>query len=154
MNVPIRPERSEDRAVVAQLLRAAFDGPAEAALVDALRHDGDLDLSLVAEDNGRIAGHLALSPLDAPFPALALAPLAVSPERQRQGIGSALVRAAIAARPGHTLVVLGDPAYYSRFGFVPVGWDSPYAGPYLQARGPHLPERARIAHAPAFAALS
>lgn len=148
-----RLEAPGDAAAISDLLTRAFDGPAEAGLVDQLRRDGDLDLSLVAVEDGRIVGHIALSPLDAGFPALALAPLAVTPERQRAGIGKALIAAAFAARPGHTIVVLGDPGYYARAGFRPVGWDCPYAGPYLQAAGPHMPARATIAYAPAFAAL-
>lgn len=151
----LREESPLDIGTIAALNDAAFGGTDESALVARLRRDGDLDLSLVAEDGdaGRIVGHLALSPLRAPFPALALAPLAVAPDRQRRGIGSALVRAALARRPNATIVVLGDPAYYARFGFRPVAWDSPYAGPHLQAAGPFLPPQASILHAPAFAAM-
>ncbi|WP_136652458.1 GNAT family N-acetyltransferase [Paracoccus aeridis] len=149
----IRPETPGDTAAISDLLIRAFDGPAEARLVDQLRRDGDLDLSLVAVEDGRIVGSIVLSPLRAPFPARALAPVAVAPDRQRAGIGTALIAAAFAARPGHTIVVLGDPAYYARSGFRPVGWDCAYAGPFLQAAGPHMPERATIAYAPAFGAL-
>ena len=154
----LRPERAVDAGAIAAVLNAAFanggEPVAEAALVDQLRRDGDLDLSLVAVgDDSRIVGHAALSPLAATFPALALAPVAVEPGHQGRGIGSALVRAALATRPGHTVVVLGEPRFYSRFGFRPVGWDCPYAGPFLQATGPHMPDHARIAYAPAFAAL-
>ena len=152
------PERAVDAGAIAAVLNAAFanggEPVAEAALVDQLRRDGDLDLSLVAVgDDSRIVGHAALSPLDAPVPALALAPVAVEPGHQGRGIGSALVRAALAARPGHTVVVLGEPRFYGRFGFRPVAWDCPYAGPFLQATGPHTPDHARIAYAPAFSAL-
>lgn len=91
-----------------------------------------------------------------------LAPLAVAPERQRQGIGAALVAAALAAAAGggwRAVFVLGDPAYYRRFGFdaaLAAGFDSPYAGPHLMARplGGPLPARGGpIRHAPAFAAI-
>ena len=149
----IHPERTADWAAIGDLLRAAFGGGEEAALVAALRRDGDLDLSLVAHHQGTILGHVALSPVAAPFPALALAPVAILPAMQKRGLGGALIRAAQALRPDHTIIVLGDPAYYGRFGFRPVDWDSPYAGPYLQAMGPHLPARATIRHAPAFAGV-
>lgn len=149
----LRPERPTDHAAIHALNRAAFGGADEAVLVDALRDDGDLNLSLVASQGGTILGHVALSPISAPFPALALAPVAVHPAMHGRGVGSALIRAAIAARPGYSLILLGDPAYYSRFGFQPVDLKSPYAGPYLQALGAGLEPGATITHAPAFAAL-
>lgn len=155
----IRPEAPGDAAAVSALLTRAFGGPAEADLVDRLRADGDAAISLVA-DRGGVCGHVLLSPMVAPFPALALAPLAVAPERQRQGIGAALVTAALAAAAEWRAVfVLGDPAYYGRFGFdaaLAAGFDSPYAGPHLMVRplGGPLPARAgAIRHAPAFAAI-
>lgn len=149
----LRAEMAHDRAAVSELLACAFDGPAEARLVEALRADDDLALSLVAEAEGTVIGHVALSPLKAEGPALALAPLAVHPAVQSRGIGEALTRAALAAFDDHTIVVLGDPAYYGRFGFAPADLDSPYAGPHLMALGPELPAGSRIAHAPAFAGL-
>lgn len=134
------------------LLGAAFGGPDEARILAALRRDGDLALSLVAEAAGTLLGHVALSPLRGDLPgAVALAPLAVAPRAQRRGIGSALVRAALDRAGEATVVVLGDPGYYGRFGFRPVAdWDSPYAGPHLMARGRNLPQHARIIHARAF----
>ena len=149
----IRPEHPQDRTAIAALLELAFDGGAESRLVSDLRAAGDLALSLVADVQGSIVGHVALSPLAAEGPALALAPLAVHPAVQARGIGTALVRAALAVMADHTVVVLGDPAYYARFGFQPVEVQSPYAGPHLLAAGPALPRGSAIAHAPAFAAL-
>lgn len=149
----LRPESPADAPAIAALLDAAFDGPTESTLVAGLRADKDLTLSLVAEDAGAVIGHLALSPVVAPFPALALAPVALAPAHQGKGIGSALIRRAQALTSDHTMIVLGDPAYYARFGFRPVAWQSPYAGPYLQATGPHLPPTATIAHAAAVAGL-
>ena len=149
----IRPEITADWAAIGDLLRAAFGGGEESTLVAALRRQGDLDLSLVAHQGGTIIGHVALSPVAAPFPALALAPVAVLPAMQKRGVGGALIRAAQAMRPDHTIIVLGAPDYYGRFGFQPVGWDSPYAGPYLQAMGPQIPGSATITHAPAFAGV-
>lgn len=147
----LRPEARRDIDGIAALNRMAFGGTDEADLVARLRADGDLPLSLVAEAGGVILGHVALSPLRAAGPALALAPLAVHPAVQGRGIGTALVRAALDAFGDHSVVVLGDPAYYRRFGFAPADLQSPYAGPYLQIAGPPLPEGSAIAHAPAFA---
>jgi putative acetyltransferase len=103
----------------------AFGRPGEAALVDALR--GPDTISLVAARDDRIVGHILFSTVRiegaaATLVASGLAPLAVLPEFQRQGIGSQLVRAGLAAcrSAGHdVVVVLGHPEYYPRFGFVP-----------------------------------
>ncbi len=118
----IRPPRPSDAAAIGGLLRAAFGGPAEADLVAALRRDGDVAIELVAEADGIIAGHVLFSQMTVgDVAALALAPLAVLPARQRQGLGAALTRAGLAraaARPEGWCLVLGDPAYYTRFGFV------------------------------------
>lgn len=149
----LRAETAADHQAIHALNKTAFGGPDEARLVDRLRRDGDLDLSLVAAQGGTVLGHIALSPIAAAFPALALAPVAVHPALQNRGIGAALIRAAIAARPGHAIILLGDPAYYHRFGFQPVDLQSPYAGPYLQALGPGLQPGTPITHAPAFADL-
>lgn len=148
----IRDEGAGDADAIAALLDAAFGGSAESGIVDRLRRDGDLALSLVAEAAGVLLGHVALSPLAGDLPgALALAPLAVTPKAQRRGLGSLLVRAALDRAGDAPVVVVGDPAFYRRFGFREVaGWDSPYAGPYLMARGRDLPRHARIVHARAF----
>jgi putative acetyltransferase len=123
----VRAEQPRDRRGVFELNARAFPQPAEAELVDALRSAGALALSLVAESGGRVVGHVAFSPVRvgrgaAAWDALALGPLAVDPDRQRAGIGSALVRAGLErCRQGrHPVVfVLGHPRYYRRFGFVP-----------------------------------
>lgn len=157
----IRSEAPDDRAAIHELVSAAFGEAAEAELVDELRRSGDLTLSLVAVERGRIIGHIALSRMKAPFPALALAPLAVAPSRQRQGVGSALVREA-ARRAGaegwSAIFVLGDPGYYRRFGFqvqAAGSFTSPYAGPHFMALAltSGLPNSGELRHAPAFAAL-
>ena len=105
--------------------RPRFPGFGEATLVDRLRRDGDIVLSLVAEDEGVVIGYIAFSRLmveggDATFRAVALAPLAVYPEYQQQGIATRLVREghACLAAIGETLsVVVGEPHYYGRFGY-------------------------------------
>ncbi|MCF3974046.1 GNAT family N-acetyltransferase [Paracoccus salsus] len=148
----IRAEQRGDRDAIDRLLRETFDGKDEARLVRGLRDQGDLTLSLVAEAAGTILGQVALSPLTGERPALALAPLAVAAGARGLGIGTALVREAIARAEGTPVVVLGDPGYYARFGFEPAELASPYAGPHLLVLG-QLPRGAAIGHAPAFAAL-
>lgn len=106
-----------------EILRLAFPTDAEARLVDALRAGGLMVVSLVAERAGEVLGHVLMSPVTlepSGPPGAGLAPIAVHPSRQRCGIGSALVReglAACAATGIAFVVVLGDPAYYGRFGF-------------------------------------
>ena len=116
----IRDERDGDISAVRRVVSAAFGQEDEADLVDALRESGDTVISLVAEDDGEIVGHVVFSKLQAPERCLALAPVAVSSDRQKQGIGSMLIREGVeqAKRDGWQAVfVLGDPAYYQRFGF-------------------------------------
>ncbi|MBZ4022447.1 hypothetical protein CKO11_08250 [Rhodobacter sp. TJ_12] len=157
----IRPEMAEDPRALSLLIRAAFGGPEEADLVEGLRAAGDLALSLTARFKRAYLGHIGFSPMAAPFPAWALAPLCVRASVRNQGIGGALVQAGIAearARGIAALFVLGDPDYYGRFGFSPVaaqGYDSPYAGPYFQMLNltdAALPKGA-LRHAPAFDSL-
>ncbi|MEW6280980.1 MAG: N-acetyltransferase [Candidatus Eremiobacterota bacterium] len=115
----IRPEEASDRAGVRAVHEAAFGGAAEADLVDALR-GAPGSVSLVAELEGRVVGHLLLSLAQVDDgPILALAPMGVLPDFQRRGVGSALVRAALEAVGDADVVVLGHPGFYPRFGFVP-----------------------------------
>jgi putative acetyltransferase len=95
---------------------SAFPSDVEARLVDALRRNNHATISLVATVAGEVVAHVLFSPVS-PGRGLGLAPLAVRPEFQKQGIGSALVRAGLAAAAHDYVVVLGDPAYYGRFGF-------------------------------------
>lgn len=123
--IEIRPERPDNIAAIREVNRHAFGQPDEAALVDALRNGGHVIASLVADDDGQIVGHILFSRLaiearDHTVEAAALAPMAVLPWRQREGIGSSLVRAGLdACRQAGiaAVVVLGHPAYYPRFGF-------------------------------------
>jgi putative acetyltransferase len=139
MNAVVRPEVVTDHEAIRHVHRLAFGQDAEARLVDVLRDGGYLRVSLVAEQGGKIVGHVLFSDLpiltDAgTVPALALAPLAVLPEFQKQGAGSALMRHGLEAckEQGHRIVVvLGHPLFYQRFGFSPklaAPLESPYSG--------------------------
>jgi putative acetyltransferase len=127
--VEIRLEQSEDVTAVRQVNEAAFGRPGEADLVDRLRERGVVTLSLVAEQDGEVAGHILFSPVtiteqDSVVTTVGLGPMAVLPARQSQGVGSKLVQTGLEMlrQAGHDLViVLGHPDYYPRFGFAPAG---------------------------------
>lgn len=125
--IDLRPERESDRGAIAAVITAAFAGAEhaggnEARIVDDLRADGDLSVSLVATEGDEIVGHVAVSPVvigddDHWF---GLGPVSVVPMRQGEGIGAMLIDLAlevIAAKGAYGCVVLGDPEYYHRFGF-------------------------------------
>jgi putative acetyltransferase len=128
----IAPESPTDRAATRRVNTLAFGQPNEADLVDALRDAVRPTISLVAREGPEVVGHIFFSPVmvtagtvgkgTAAWAAIALGPMAVTPGRQRHGIGSTLVAAGLEAcrRRGETVVfVLGHPAFYPRFGFVP-----------------------------------
>ncbi|MFI5495499.1 GNAT family N-acetyltransferase [Actinoplanes sp. NPDC051859] len=121
----LRTERPEDAEAIRSLLTAAFETDVEARLVEALRaSDAWLPgLSVVGEVDGRVVAHALFSRIEVgSAPALALGPVAVLPEEQRRGLGAAVITEGLrlATAAGERLVlVLGDPAYYRRFGFVP-----------------------------------
>lgn len=125
MTLTLRPEAPGDAEAITRVHRAAFGKDAEPRIVERLRADRDLllDESLVAEEDGTVVGHVALSRGDLDGrPAVALGPIGVVPERQRGGVGAALMEASIerARRAGESVIVLlGHPWYYPRFGFVP-----------------------------------
>ena len=138
--VEVRPETPADVEAVRGVNAAAFGRPDEGRVVDALREHAALCVSLVAVEGGRVSGHIAFSlatlgEAAGPVAIAALGPMAVMPDRQRLGIGSALVRAGLDAcrRLGHeVVVVLGHPAFYPRFGFVtarPLGVTCDYPVP-------------------------
>jgi putative acetyltransferase len=125
MTLSIRPEGPADAAAIRRVLEAAFPAPNEARLIALLRATGNLRLSLVAEDDEAVVGHIAFSPVRVDGEVddeggIGLAPLAVHPDFQRRGIGSRLIREGLSAceRAGYGfVVVLGEPALYRRFGF-------------------------------------
>jgi putative acetyltransferase len=123
----IRREYPEDIAAIRAVNEAAFEESAEADIVDALR-DACADLlSLVAESDGEIVGHILFSPVTIDDESqskqgMGLAPMAVIPNHQRQGIGSKLVEAGLEMLREQGcpfVIVLGHPEFYPRFGFVP-----------------------------------
>ena len=136
----LRAEGPEDVAAINHVNRLAFGQPDEAEIVARLRTSDAFipELSIVAEDEGEVVGHILFTRvrLDPPTRVrlISLAPMAVLPERQRQGIGSALVRRGLelARELGEEVVVLvGHPEYYPRFGFEPAsgfGLTNPFPG--------------------------
>ena len=178
MDAHIEPEAAQDVPAIREVILAAFtDQPEVADLVAAIRASPhyEPDLSLVARLDGRVVGYVMVSHAgivaDAPagvvHDVLTLSPLAVSPDHQRRGIGSALVRAALAAagRTDAPLVVLeGDPAYYGRFGFLPAGdsgitmrlpdWAPPEAAQIFRLPGCRAAIRGRVVYPPAFDAVT
>lgn len=134
----VRAERLEDRADVRRVNAMAFGRPDEADLVDRLRDRCPGYLGLVALEGDQVIGHIAFSPIDlggASSRALVgLAPMAVHPEHQQRGVGTALVSDGLeAARDtgADAVFVLGHPGYYPRFGFEVVGpaIENEYGGP-------------------------
>lgn len=130
MKTAIRNESSTDDAAIHALTIAAFHDAPHAAhteqfIVRALRKAGALSISLVADHGGEVVGHVALSPVqisDGSEGWYGLGPISVKPELQKRGIGSLLMQAAIDVlrkRGAAGCVLVGDPAYYSRFGFKP-----------------------------------
>lgn len=123
--ITIRPELPEDFATVFAINQRAFGRPEEAQLVEELRRVANPQISLVAVRDAQVVGHIFFSPVTiegqhSSIQALGLAPMAVIPELQNQGVGSLLVREGlnVARRTGRNIVVvLGHPEYYPRFGF-------------------------------------
>jgi len=141
----IRAEALGDEVAIRFVHEAAFGRPDEARVADEVRATAGFvpELSLVAEEDGRVVGHVVLSRTTVGgHEVLLLGPIGVLPERQRHGIGSALVLEGLrrAEAAGVPLVLLeGDPGYYSRFGFRLVselGIEAPPGAPaqYVQAR--------------------
>lgn len=135
--IEIREERPEDIAALREVNKRAFGQDQEANIVDALRANGAALLSLVATLNGQVVGHIMYSPITVgdKVTGAALAPMAVLPEHQREGIGSKLIEAGTQKlkEAGYPfIIVLGHANFYPRFGFKPASgfgieceWDVP-----------------------------
>jgi len=125
--ITVRTEQPDDIAAVRAINEAAFGEPTEATIVDSLRDRCPDAVSLVAVEDDRVLGHIFFSPVTVSggheaSRGMGLAPMAVLPERQRQGIGSMLVQAGVDAMREQNcpfIIVLGHPEYYPRFGFTP-----------------------------------
>ncbi|MDP1027280.1 N-acetyltransferase [Sphingomonas sp. KR1UV-12] len=172
MTIAIRPAGADHVAAIDALLRSCFPRGEEADLVRNLCIAGDMVLVLAAidEDEGAVVGTVAFSRMAVEIggrsiPAVALAPIAVASTHRHQGVAEALVHAGIEQLETAGIIlcfVLGDPGYYTRFGFaadVASGFSSPYAGEYLMAlplQGGLIPcgVRGNASHAAAFAMLS
>ena len=168
----LRAEEEADRGEVRRVVEAAFGQPDEADIVDRLRASGDLFMSHLADRKGEVIAHLAFSPAqvlgddgkprDIRGGLLAMAPMAVAPEYQRQMIGQGLVRSALMRLERADVggvVVLGHPAYYPRFGFTPASqlglrcpFDAPDEAFLLRVFGEHTADsfRGLLKYAPAF----
>jgi putative acetyltransferase len=142
--VSIRPRIPTDDVDIARITDAAFRGLGESRLIQALRDAAISAIELVAIEDTRIVGHILFSVLDVAvdnraIKTLALAPMAVEPSHQRQGIGSALVRAGLdqaSADGWEAVIVLGHPRYYPRFGFTAAQarhLEAPYSGAAFMA---------------------
>nr|WP_027135222.1 N-acetyltransferase [Geminicoccus roseus] len=160
----VRDERPGDQAPLRALVTAAFTGHphsdgSEPGIVDALRADGALAISLVAELGGDMVGQAAFSPVrigDGSTGWYGLGPVAVAPERQGQGIGSALIEEGLRrlrAQGASGCVVLGEPGYYRRFGFAQdpaLTLEGPPAEYFLALRFQPTPAQGAVAYHAAF----
>ena len=123
----IRKEKDSDKEIIWKVNAEAFETEAEANLVNALRDSGNSFISLVAEKDEEIVGHILFTPVeligdDSGLKLMGLAPMAVLPKFQKKSIGSQLVKTGkeICSTQGYdAIVVLGHPEYYPKFGFVP-----------------------------------
>jgi putative acetyltransferase len=129
--ISIRRETPNDIPAIRQVNELAFEGKAEAELVDALRESGEPLISMVAEADGQVVGHILFSPVTIQseaesYEAAGLGPMAVLPGWQGQGVGSKLVQRGLEECRGvgyQSVIVLGHPWFYPRFGFRPsVEW--------------------------------
>jgi len=162
-SVAIRAEKYGEAEAIHALHHAEFKGNAEANLVDELRESGEMVRSLVAEESGKIVGHVLYSRLkvEGVPNAAALGPIAVDLAHQKRGIGGRLIEEAhrLLQKKGEKLIfVVGDPAYYTRFGFSlaeAAKFRTPYDGPYMMSLklAPDAPASGTVVYPARFAKL-
>jgi putative acetyltransferase len=171
--ISIRPEQIQDVAAISQVNNLAFEGENESKLVEAIRESEFFipELSLVAIHNNKVIGHILFSIVsieteEAHVPTLALAPMAVRPDFQKQGIGSSLVKEGLqkCRQLGYEhAAVLGHPEFYTKFGFTPSvtkGIEAPFPVPEEVFMVIELQEgsldsiRGKVKYPPAFGAVS
>jgi len=165
LSITVREERPEDHEVIREVNRLAFGNEGEGRLIDRLREEGRMIVSLVALEGEGVVGHILFSELpietrEGVIPGASLAPMAVLPERQNRGIGSALVERGLAlCREGGVaaVVVLGHPPYYPRFGFsaeAARNLEAPFSGEAFMALeltpGALLPHGGKVSYPEAF----
>lgn len=166
MEIAIRFELARDIEQVREIVRGAFPTEAESQLVDALRANGKAIISLVAVSGDDVLGHILFSPVCTAPPGeakgIGLAPVAVRPDRQSQGIGSQLIREGLrhCREQGFDYcVVLGAPNYYRRFGFEqasPLGIRNEYGvdHEFMVIRFTYRSTAGLVKYAPEFALFS
>jgi putative acetyltransferase len=152
-----------DTAEILSLHKTCFPTDAEAKLVARLSQAGDIAISVAAQQEGKVIAHVLFSVMRAPFRAIGLAPISVADKFRRQGIAEKIINTGLelaAKEDWQAVFVLGDPSYYSRFGFsahLAASFTCPYQGPYLMAlslSGNSLPQiTGNIEYAPAFAEM-
>ncbi len=135
----IRAEENEDFQGISDLTELAFEQPDEARLVEKLRGNGDVVLSLIAIEGDTVVGHVLFSKLKSPARSLALAPVSVLPDEQNKSIGSKLIIEGLKRLKKDdwsAVFLLGDPDYYQRFGFSveeALRFETPYPKEYFMA---------------------
>lgn len=162
-NISIRTARKTDCEAIGGIHRTSFEQDHEAALVDGLVSSSVPTISLVADCEGAVVGHLLLSEIEAPVRAAALAPMAVLPDYRELQIGTALVNEAIRHARKHrydAIFVLGYNGYYERFGFSPqaadpftVEWQGPHFMALELIEGALRGKKGRLVYPRAFAEL-
>jgi putative acetyltransferase len=134
----VRSYEAADAEAVRRLNLARFESSAEADLTEKLRAGGHAEIELVADADGKIVGHVMLSRMMVPEKALGLGPVATAKDHENEGVASSLIESALALATAHDwqmVFLLGDPAFYERFGFSvedAARFKSAYDGPYWQ----------------------
>lgn len=161
-NLKIVKATDSDLKPICNLHAAAFPSASESKLVEAITRNGDDALSLMAISNNKLVGHILFSHMKADFKAVALAPVSTDADYQRKGIAAKLINDGLLLLKEEGIdgvFVLGDPAYYTRFGFsveAAQQFKTPYDGPYmmfLNLSGNKILKTQSVEYADAFSEL-